>query len=224
MGYYPILLDLEGKTALVVGAGRVAQRKIEALMQCGAKIHIVGKRLTGKLNELVEGGRARRIGDAFEEAHLEGAFVVIAATDDPAVNHHISVRARKKGLLVNAVDQPSDCNFIVPSVVRRGDLLIAISTSGKSPALARHIRERMETQFGEGYTTFLVLMGRLRKRVLSKRFSQEENRRIFHEIVGSDILQAMARDDWEEVESILSGIFPGDESELRDILAGLGPN
>ena len=224
MGYYPILLDLEGKTALVVGAGRVAQRKIEALMLCGAEIHIIGKKLTPKLKELVDIGQIRHIGDAFEEAHLEDAFVVIAATDDPAVNHHISGRAKKKGLLVNAVDQPSDCNFIVPSVVRRGDLLIAISTSGKSPTLARRIREGMETQFGEAYATFLVLMGRIRKRVLSKGFSQEENRRIFHALVDSDILEAMAREDWEEMVSILSGIFPGDESELQDILAGLGAN
>jgi precorrin-2 dehydrogenase/sirohydrochlorin ferrochelatase len=112
--------------------------------------------------------------------------------------------------LINAVDQPADCNFIVPSIVKRGDLSIAISTSGKSPALARKIRKELEEQFGNEYETFLILMGRLRERVLSKGLLQKENSRIFHEIVNSGVLNALARDDWEEVEAILKKILPKD--------------
>jgi precorrin-2 dehydrogenase/sirohydrochlorin ferrochelatase len=114
------------------------------------------------------------------------------------------------GLLINAVDQLPDCNFIVPSIVKRGDLLIAISTSGKSPALAQKVRKQLDTQFGSEYEDFLVLMGRVRKEILTKGLSQEENSRIFHEIVESDILDALLRDDMKRVESTLRRILPED--------------
>jgi len=110
--------------------------------------------------------------------------------------------------MVNAVDQPVDCDFIVPSIIRKGDLSIAISTSGKSPALAKSIRRQLDSQFGKEYETFLILMGRLRKEILSLDLKQEENSRIFHEIVGSDILKALAEDNFGKVGSILRSIVP----------------
>lgn len=210
MSYYPIFLELEGKIALVIGGGRVSERKIETLLSYGASIDIVSKKLTDKLKGLVEVGRIRHLGEEFREAYLDSAFLVVAATDDKQLNHKVSERARERGLLVNAVDQPADCNFIVPSVVKRGDLLIAISTSGKSPALSKKIRRELERQFGREYETFLPLMGRLRKEILSKGLSQKENRRIFHEIVDSEILDALARNDLKAVESILRQILPED--------------
>jgi len=210
MSYYPIFVELEGKTALVVGGGSVARRKVETLLEHGASINIISRELTDKLKELIEGGKIRKIGEDFKDEHLDGVFAVFAATDDKQLNHKISESAQKRGLFVNAVDQPADCNFIVPSIVKRGDLSIAISTSGKSPALAKKIRKELETQFGSEYETFLILMGRLREEILSKGFSQEENSRIFHEIVNSDILNALAEDDWKAVESTLRKIVPKD--------------
>ncbi len=210
MSYYPIFVELEGETALVVGGGSVAQRKVETLLEHGASINIISKELNHKLKGLVESAEIRKIGENFSDEHLNGAFLVVAATDNKELNHRISESARKRGLLINAVDQPADCNFIVPSIVKRGDLSIAISTSGKSPALARKIRKELEEQFGNEYETFLILMGRLRERVLSKGLLQKENSRIFHEIVNSGVLNALARDDWEEVEAILKKILPKD--------------
>ena len=210
MTYFPIFLDLKGKTALVVGGGNVAERKIEALLDCGAKIDIVSNELTDKLKNLVEVYGIRHLNEEFSEKHLEGVFLVIAATNDKQLNHKVSKIAKKMGLLINAVDQLPDCNFIVPSIVKRGDLLIAISTSGKSPALAQKVRKQLDTQFGSEYEDFLVLMGRVRKEILTKGLSQEENSRIFHEIVESDVLDSLLRDDLKRVQSILRRILPED--------------
>jgi precorrin-2 dehydrogenase/sirohydrochlorin ferrochelatase len=217
MNYYPIFLDLKGKEILVVGGGKVAERKIEALLDCGAKIKIVSSKITDRLNKIVEVYGLRYFNGEFREKHLEGVFLVIAATNDRNLNHKISKIAKKKGLLINAVDQPPDCNFIVPSIVKKGDLQIAISTSGKSPALAQKLREQLNKQFGNEYKDFLALMGCLRKEILAKGLSQRENSRVFHEIVESDILDALAREDWERVESTLSRNLP-DNFALEECL------
>ncbi len=208
MSYYPIYLELDGKTVLVVGGGNVAQRKVETLLQYGAVVNIVSKELSSKLKGLVANGEIRQIGENFYDKHLDDAFLAFAATDDTQLNHSISESARKRGLMINAVDQPVDCDFIVPSIIKKGDLSIAVSTSGKSPALAKSIRRQLDSKFGKEYETFLILMGHLRKEILSLKLSQEENSRIFHEIVASDILKALAEDNFGKVESILRSIVP----------------
>jgi precorrin-2 dehydrogenase len=210
MAYYPIFIKLDGKTALVVGGGRVAQRKIETLLEYGASVHIISKKLTDKLKQLVEAGDIRHMGEKFENKHLDRAFLVIAATDDEKLNHEISKTAQKRGLLINAVDQPPDCNFIVPSIVKKGDLILAISTSGKSPALAKKLRKEMDGQFGSEYEAFLILMGCLRKEVLKMGLSHNENGRIFKEIVDSDVLEALTRKDRDRMKSTLRRILPAD--------------
>ncbi len=217
MGYYPILLDLEGKKALVVGGGPVARRKVEGLLEFGASIGIVAKDLASELKSLVDSGTIRLLGDEFEDRNLDDVCLVIAATDDRELNHQIAEAARKRGLLVNAVDQPSDCNFIVPSVLKRGELLIAISTSGKSPALSKKIREELEGQFGTEYEIFLKLMGRLRKEVLAMGLSQEENRVVFYEMIESGILEAISENDPAKVRSILSKVLPPG-ADIRKII------
>ena len=208
MPYYPISVDLQGKAVVVIGGGTVAQRKIETLLEYGAVVNVVSRQLTPALNRYLEEGKIKFLGEEFRESHLNGVFMVIASTDDVSLNHRISQEARKKGLLINAVDQPSDCNFIVPAILQRGDLLIAVSTSGKSPALAKKVRKDLEDQFGLEYGTLLVIMGNLRKEILSRGLSQDENSRIFHDIVDSHILEAIRREDWNEVASILTEKTP----------------
>jgi precorrin-2 dehydrogenase/sirohydrochlorin ferrochelatase len=204
--YYPIFLNLKGKRTVVVGGGMVAQRKIDTLLEHGADVHVISRALTPELDREVKGGRVKHVGEEFSEAHLDGAFMVIAATDDADLNRRVSRAAQKRGLLINAVDQPDDCNFIVPSSLTRGDLRIAISTSGKSPAMARKVREDLERQFGNEYESFLNLMGRMRKEIIARRLSQKENSRIFRELIDSSILEAIGRDAWEEAASALSDI------------------
>jgi precorrin-2 dehydrogenase/sirohydrochlorin ferrochelatase len=220
MTYYPVFLQLEGKIALVVGGGKVAQRKVETLLRYGASIHIISKVLTDKLKQLIDIREVRFLGEEMRDDFLDEAFIVVAATDDKKLNSKVSESARKRGLLVNAVDQPADCNFIVPSIVKKGDLSIAISTSGKSPALAKKIRKELDGQFGNEYEIFLNLMGGLRKEILGMGFSQEENSRIFHEIVNGGIIEAIARNDLAKVESSLARILP-QEINIKEVLSEL---
>jgi len=222
MPYYPILIDLEGKKVVVVGGGSVAQRKIETLMEYGAAVYVITRELTPGLGKYVEEGKIKLIDQEFREDILDGAFVVIAATDDAVLNHRVSENARKRGLLVNVVDQPSECNFIVPSILRRGDLIIAVSTSGKSPALAKKVRRELERSFDSEYKALLILLGRLREEILAQDFSQDENRRLFHGLVDSPILEAIGRKDWDEVASIINGILHTRYSQ-EDVLQWLHP-
>ena len=207
MSYYPIVLDLKEKKIIVVGGGSVAQRKIETLMVYGADIHVIARQLTPTLQNYVMDERIKHIDQEFTGKHLDGVHLAIAATDDHSLNRRISLHARERGILINAVDQPEDCNFYVPSILRRGDLQIAVSTSGKSPALARKIREDLEKIFGGEYEDLLILLGRLRKDVLSWGFSHDKNGEIFNRIVRSDIFDAMVRKDWHEITSILNDIL-----------------
>jgi len=208
MSYYPVFLQLEDRPALVVGGGAVASRKVETLLAYGASVYVVSKAFTPALQGLIHEGRVTSLGERFEEKHLDGMFLVIAATDDETLNHEVSEQARSRRLLVNAVDQPADCTFIVPSIVRRGDLLIAISTSGKSPAFAKRLRKALEVQYGDAYGTFLELMGRIREKVLALGLSQAENSRIFQEIVDAGLPEIISTQQWDKVVSMLETILP----------------
>jgi precorrin-2 dehydrogenase/sirohydrochlorin ferrochelatase len=218
--FYPILVDLQGKKALVVGGGKVAQRKIETLLEYGAFVQVIARDLTVELEQLRSGKRIEFLGGEFSEASLEGAFLVIAATNDASLNRRVSQAAQQRGLLVNAVDQPEDCNFIVPSILSRGDLLIAVSTSGKSPAFARKVRVELERHFGEEYGLFLSLMGNLRKEILRLGLSQGENKRAFEELVYSDLLEAIRRKEWDLASQIVEKVLgrPVSKNQILDFL------
>ncbi|MFZ0450318.1 MAG: bifunctional precorrin-2 dehydrogenase/sirohydrochlorin ferrochelatase [Desulfatiglandaceae bacterium] len=215
MAYYPIFLNLTNKKALVVGGGQVAQRKVETLLECDASVSVVSRDLTPMLKEWADQGKIEYRGTTFEGKMLDGIFIVISATDDSQLNHKVSVFAQERGLLINAVDQPEDCNFIVPAIIRRGDLQVAISTSGKSPALARKIRIELEQYFGEEYGKMLLLMGKARDWVLSKGLPQEKNRQLFHKLVESDMMQAITRGDRKRGVEILRDVFGDDISPDR---------
>jgi precorrin-2 dehydrogenase/sirohydrochlorin ferrochelatase len=218
--FYPILVDLQGKKALVVGGGKVAQRKIETLLEHGATVQVVAKELTVSLEELRRSGRLEFLGEEFSETFAEGVFVVFAATDDASLNRRVSRTAQQRGLLVNAVDQPADCNFIVPSVLSRGDLVIAVSTSGKSPAFARKVRVELERHFGEEYGSFLNLMGNLRKEVLGIGLPQEQNKTLFEQLVASDLLAALREKNWDLASQIIGRILgrPVSKTQILDYL------
>ena len=218
--FYPILVDLHGKKALVVGGGKVAQRKIETLLEHGATVQVVAKELTAALEELRRAGRIEFLGEEFSETFVDGVFVVFAATDDAALNRRVSRTAQQRSLLVNAVDQPADCNFIVPSVLSRGDLVIAVSTSGKSPAFARKVRVELEQSFGEEYGLFLNLMGNLRKEILRLGLSQEENKSTFEDLVTSDLLTAIREKNWDLASQIIEKVLgrPVSRNQMLDLL------
>lgn len=162
---YPVALDLRGRRCVVVGGGSVGERKVAALLPQGADVTVVSPEVTTALERLAAAGRLRLLKREFGAADLDGAFMVFAATDDPAVNEEVYRLALQRGLLVNAADDPARCNFYLPAVLVRGDLAIAVSTGGKSPALARRIRERLEAEFGPEYGAWLEILGEVRSRL-----------------------------------------------------------
>lgn len=219
--YYPVLLDLEGRKTVVVGGGKVALRKIETLLEYGAKVYVIAREMSEEVNSFVQNEDIISLGAEFEKTHLENAFLVIAATDDPSINHMVSMAAQDKGILVNAADQPADCTFILPSILRRGDLIIGISTSGKSPAMAKKIRETLEYNFGDEYSILLHLMGETRARVISKGFPHEENKKVFKRLADSDILDSIKKREWGQVAQKMSDILDISISK-QDVLEHLG--
>ena len=163
MGFYPVFLEIADRPCLVVGGGGVAQRKVEGLLAADAQVTVVSPRLTAGLVALRQQGRIRHIARGYAPGDLEGFVLAIVASDDRAVNEAVAQEARQRGVWVNAVDDPAKCDFIMPSVVRRGDLMIAVSTGGGSPALARKVREDLEEFLGQGYDLLLDLVTEVRQ-------------------------------------------------------------
>ena len=220
MAYYPILVDLTGKEVLVIGGGSVAGRKIKTLLEYGAVVNIVSRELLPEINDYVDSGKVRYLGEEFSLVFLKDKFLVIAATDDSELNHRISRAAEEKGMLVNAVDQPADCNFIVPSIIKKGDLIVAVSTSGKSPAFAKKIRKQLAEYFGIEHDLFLRLMGKIRNEVLASGSDQTENSLIFHRIVDSGLFETIKTGAFNNAALILSEILGREISEnnVKDYL------
>ncbi len=203
MKFYPISLDISNEKCVVVGGGDVAERKIIRLLECGARVVLVGKTITPGLRAMKDKETIEHVPDDYREEHIEGAFLVIGATDRNDVNERIYRDSRSRGILVNVVDEPARCNFIVPAIFRRKDLLIAISTGGKSPALARKLREKMEEKYGPEYGILLDIMGNLRKKIIARGGTSAENKRIFESVLDSDILRHIREEEWDRAREIV---------------------
>ena len=221
--YYPIFVDLHNKNVLVVGGGEVAERKILNLLRYGCRIHVVSPELTSQLEKLVAEKKIQHIPEQSLNEAMSESYMVIAATDDPVVNGQIASRAKERGLLFNAVDQPRDCNFIMPSIVKSGDLQIAISTGGKSPALAKKIRKEMQTLFGSEYGSLVELLGMLRTEVLARSDRSSENKPTFENLVNSDLLELIRKDDIDGIRAVLRSIL-GEDFPVDDIVAQVFTN
>jgi len=169
--YFPAFLDVRGRACLVVGGGRVARRKAESLVRAGARVHVVAaadRADAEELKRLASGRPAVTVhGRAYKPCDLDGKCLVIAATDDAGLNAAVARDARQKRVLVNVVDAPDLGDFIAPAVARRGDLLIAVSTGGASPSLARGIRMDLERTYPEAYGEYVEFLGALRNEVLA---------------------------------------------------------
>jgi len=201
--YYPITIDLENAECLVVGGGAVAERKVQTLLSCGARVTLVSPEVTPRLAEMARKGEVTFKKRRYMKGDCSGMWTVIVATDSDETNRDVAREAREERCLVNVVDQPLLSNFIVPATLRRGDLQISISTNGKSPALARRIRERLEGEFGPEYAQFLDLVDEVRKRALAAIPDPEKRREIFYRIVDSDLLQLLKEGKTHEAQKRL---------------------
>lgn len=191
MKYYPAYLDLGDRCCMVAGGGRVAERKALSLLEAGADVTVISESLTAKLQELSAAGKVVHRLKKVEDSDLAGAYLVVAATGSEEVNSAIAAFCRTKHILVNVASPPEESTFIVPSVVERGDLIIAISTSGSSPALSKKIRQELEKRYGPEYLLFLQKMAKVRNRLRQELADEQARRAIFQAIVESDVLELL---------------------------------
>jgi siroheme synthase-like protein len=204
---YPVSLNLSGKKVLIIGGGLVAERKVESLLQTGASIRLISPEVTTRLQELDLGGILHFEKRRFAAGDCKDAFLVISATNDPQTQQAVWKEAEGLGILVNTVDESALCNVIMPAVVQRGDLTVAISTGGNSPALAVRLRERFTELLGPEYGRLLDLVGRARPEI-QKRFTDINLRRELHyRIVDSNLLNLLRTNDDEKATQRLMEII-----------------
>lgn len=199
MHYFPICLDIAGRHCVIIGGGRVAERKVRALLEHDARITVISPELTEELISLHEAEGLVWVNRSYQEGDLVGVFLVIAATDDPEVQQRVYDEANKNNILLNVADVPKWCNFILPATVRKGDLSISVSTGGKSPALASQLRRELEDQFGPEYEVLLCLLGELRSGVLGQGRSHEENKDLFNQLLHPKMVEWIRNGDWESI-------------------------
>jgi precorrin-2 dehydrogenase/sirohydrochlorin ferrochelatase len=215
--YYPVFLDINARKCLVVGGGSVGTRKIISLVECGAIVTVVSPETTEKLQTLAHEGVITLKNRPYRPADMEGMFLVFGATDQELLNRQINQDAERLNCLCNIADRPEVCNFILPATVKRDDLVIAISTSGKSPAFAKQLRRQLEQQFGHEYATFLSLMGRIRSLLLKEKHAPEEHKPIFNQIIKSDIIDLIKAEKTQEINNLLSDVL-GDGFNYDDLM------
>jgi precorrin-2 dehydrogenase/sirohydrochlorin ferrochelatase len=207
MRYYPVNLDIRGRRCLVVGGGRVGARKADTLVQCGAAVTVVSPDVSPAVMQLAAKNVIALKQRPYRSSDVEGMFLVIGATDDEVLNRQINADAERRHLLCNIADRPEICNFILPAIVRRGDFVMAISTAGKSPAFAKHIRKRLETQFGPEYGVVLDLMGAIRSRLLADAHEPEVHKPLFERLIDGDLLALVKDHQIDRIDQLLKSVL-----------------
>ncbi|MEJ2282413.1 MAG: bifunctional precorrin-2 dehydrogenase/sirohydrochlorin ferrochelatase [Desulfobacterales bacterium] len=207
MKYYPVHLKIENRNCLVVGGGGVGTRKVKTLLECGARVTVISRELSRELRELAESGDIDLEQRSYRSEDLNGMFLVIGATNDMKLNRQISNDAEQLNTLCNIADRPEVCNFILPAIVRRDDLVITVSTSGKSPAMAKKLRKALENQYGEEYGELLRLMGAIRKKLLRQAHEPEAHKPLFEQLINSDLIEMIQKGETEKIDSLLLDVL-----------------
>ncbi|HEY2381655.1 MAG TPA: bifunctional precorrin-2 dehydrogenase/sirohydrochlorin ferrochelatase [Terriglobia bacterium] len=205
--FYPIYLNLTGKRVVVIGGGEVAERKIEPLLDAGASINVVSPEVTSRILTLAGEKRIELHQRPFRAGDCAGATLVLCATDDGAVSREVFEQARTTGALVNTADQPALCDFIMPAVVRRGDIAIAISTSGTSPGLAARLRQKIARLIGPEYGRLAQLLSEARPQIRRQIPGEKERKALQYRILDSDIMTYLKENDIEGAERRLREII-----------------
>lgn len=187
---FPMFLKLQGKRCLVVGAGNVGEPKIEGLLETGARIRVVAIQASEAVREWARAGRIELEPRPFTADDLHEVFLAVVATSSRTLNERIYREAQVRGVLCNVVDVPDLCDFYYPSVVRRGDLQIAISTAGQSPSLAQKIRQQLEKQFGPGYAAWVAELGETRKLILASPLEKRQKLDLLHSLASREAVEA----------------------------------
>jgi precorrin-2 dehydrogenase/sirohydrochlorin ferrochelatase len=189
--YYPVWLDLKGKSCFVIGGGHIAERKISSLLEAGADVTVISPKVTFVISQCIKQGLVNGLIQSYHSEDSVNAFLIIAATNVAYVNEQVYRDAAARGQLINRVDAPEQSNFLVPAVLRRGKLAIAVSTSGASPSLAAEIRQKLEQQYGEEYELYVEFLGELRMLVQQRIEDPGQRRLILKQALESDILTSI---------------------------------
>jgi precorrin-2 dehydrogenase len=204
MAYIPIFLDVTGRECVVVGGGEVAARKVESLLEAGARVTVVSPQLSPSLESLAANGSITHIARDYQRGDILGCVLVYAATDDRKLHRELAVEARALGIPVNVVDVPELCTFIAPAVVKRGALQIAISTGGASPAFAARLRRELEDRFGTEYARTLEVLRAARRRLHADEIDPAERMRRLKDLANSALPDAIAAGDVAAIDRILA--------------------
>jgi precorrin-2 dehydrogenase/sirohydrochlorin ferrochelatase len=198
--YYPAFLNLKDKEAVVIGGGKVAERKILVLLTAGANITVVSPDITRRIEKEKLKGRIKHIPRLYRKSDSKKALLVVAATDSQEINKKVSEEAP---CLVNIVDTPSLCNFIVPSVIQRGPLTIAISTSGISPALSKSIRKELEKLYGSAFADYLRLLEKIREKAMKEICDKKKRTEFLKSLASEEMIKMLRQKGIKEIEKIL---------------------
>jgi len=190
---FPAFLKLADRRCLVVGGGRVAEEKTQGLLRAEAQVRVIAPEATRRIRAWAREGKICWDARAFRTADLNGMFVVVAATSSPTLHGQIYAHAKRRGVLCNVVDDPEHCDFYYGSVVRRGELQIAISTGGHSPALAQRLRKRLQRQFGAEYKEWLEELGATRKQLFARRVSPARRKALLHQLASDESFDEFLR-------------------------------
>jgi len=203
MKYYPVNLDVRNRKCLVVGGGSVGTRKVKTLLECGATVTVISKEMSKDLKKFAAKEMLLLKERPYRSSDLENMFLVICTTSDEKLNLKINSDAEKRNMLCNVADVPEVCNFILPAIVQRGDLIIAISTSGNSPAFAKKLRKDLEKQFGQEYAVFLTLMGAIRKKLLTENHEPEAHKHLFEKLIKQGVLDMIRENKKATISNLL---------------------
>ena len=203
--YYPVFLDLKGRKCVIIGGGQVAERKVPPLLECDAKVAFVSPQITPSIQRWVDEGKVSWERRDYAEGDLKGAFLAIAATDEPQINRAIAREAAEKNILLNVVDVTPLCTFIAPATVKRGDVVVAISTGGASPALARKLRETLENSDLLDYADLAEILSRARREVKERKIQVHPDR--WQEYINGELM-AMVKEgrEQEALDYLLKGL------------------
>lgn len=193
--FYPINVNLAQRLCVVIGGGNVAARKVRSLLDFGALVKVISSRLIQDLARLAQEGAIQYVAREYQPGDLEGAFLVVCATNDERLNREIAGACAARNLLVNVVDDPGRCSFVFPAVVKRGSLTISVSTGGKSPLLARKIRERLEKEFGPQYGDYVEFMADLRKEIMARIPDPRKRWHVYKSLLEIDLLDLMEKEE-----------------------------
>ena len=206
MPYYPINLNCQNRSCLVVGGGEVAERKVRGLLAAGARVKVISPGLSPELESLARDGKITVERRPYRRGDLQGMFLVLAATDEPAVTRSLVEEARALPCLLNLADLPAESDFILPALLERGDLTVGFSTSGRCPALAQWLRDRVAEGLGAEYEKLTALLGDFRDRLLTKGVSPPTIRRCIREALDADLLKLVSARDETGIKKLLARI------------------